>query len=35
VRGRVQQSVLELASRFPLYPKRLRQRPEQEAMGAD
>jgi glycine hydroxymethyltransferase len=35
VRGQVQQSVLELASRFPLYPKRLRQRPEQEAMGAD
>jgi glycine hydroxymethyltransferase len=35
VRGKVQQSVLELASRFPLYPKRLRQRPEQEAMGAD
>lgn len=35
VRERVQQSVLELASRFPLYPKRLRQRPEQEAMGAD
>ncbi len=35
VRGKVQQSVLELASRFPLYSKRLRQRPEQEAMGAD
>ncbi|MBV9958539.1 MAG: serine hydroxymethyltransferase [Acidobacteria bacterium] len=35
VRAQVQQSVLELAQRFPLYPKRLRQRPEQEAMGAD
>jgi glycine hydroxymethyltransferase len=35
VRSKVQQEVAELASRFPLYPKRLRQRPEQEAMGAD
>jgi len=35
VRDKVRQGVLELASRFPLYPKRARQRPEQEAMGAD
>ncbi len=35
VRGKVQRDVNELAARFPLYPKRLRQRPEQEAMGAD
>ena len=35
VRRKVQLEVSELASRFPLYPKRLRQRPEQEAMGAD
>ena len=35
VRSRVQRDVNELAARFPLYPKRLRQRPEQEAMGAD
>ncbi|MDQ5838522.1 MAG: serine hydroxymethyltransferase, partial [Acidobacteriota bacterium] len=35
VRTRVRESVLELTSRFPLYPKRLRQRPESEAMGAD
>jgi glycine hydroxymethyltransferase len=35
VRNKVRQGVLELASRFPLYPKRARQRPEQEAMGAD
>ena len=35
VRRKVQLDVAELTSRFPLYPKRLRQRPEQEAMGAD
>jgi glycine hydroxymethyltransferase len=36
VRGKVKLSVAELASRFPLYPKRLRQgAPQQEAMGAD
>ncbi len=35
VRGKVQQGVIELSARFPLYPARLRQRPEQEAMGAD
>jgi len=35
VRDKVRKGVLELASRFPLYPKRARQRPEQEAMGAD
>src|SRR5437868_9143678 len=35
VRRKVQLDVTELTSRFPLYPKRLRQRPEQEAMGAD
>jgi glycine hydroxymethyltransferase len=35
VRRRIQQEVAELASKFPLYSKRLRQRPEQEAMGAD
>lgn len=35
VRRKVQLDVMELTSRFPLYPKRLRQRPEQEAMGAD
>ncbi|HEY0077097.1 MAG TPA: serine hydroxymethyltransferase [Pyrinomonadaceae bacterium] len=34
-RTRVKQSVHELAARFPLYPKRLRQTPEVEAMGAD
>src|ERR687886_317967 len=34
VRGRVRQSVHELAARFPLYPKRLRRRPDAEAMGA-
>ena len=36
VRHKVKQAVIELAARFPLYPKRLRQRtPEVEAMGAD
>jgi glycine hydroxymethyltransferase len=35
VRRKVQQGVAELTAQFPLYPKRLRQRPEQEAMGAD
>jgi glycine hydroxymethyltransferase len=35
VRSKVQLDVAELTSRFPLYPKRLRHRPEQEAMGAD
>jgi glycine hydroxymethyltransferase len=35
VRRKIQQEVAELTSNFPLYPKRLRQRPEQEAMGAD
>jgi glycine hydroxymethyltransferase len=36
VRRKVQQGVSELTARFPLYPKRLKQRaPEQEAMGAD
>ena len=35
VRRKVQLDVAALTSRFPLYPKRLRQRPEQEAMGAD
>jgi glycine/serine hydroxymethyltransferase len=36
VRRKVQEGVTELAARFPLYPKRLKQRaPEQEAMGAD
>jgi glycine hydroxymethyltransferase len=36
VRRRVQQQVAELASRFPLYPKRLKLRAsQQEAMGAD
>src|SRR5437764_960215 len=35
VRRKVQLDVAELTSRFPLYPKRLRQRPEREAMGAD
>jgi glycine hydroxymethyltransferase len=35
VRRRVQRQVEELAARFPLYPKRLRQRaPQPEAMGA-
>ncbi|MBC7911687.1 MAG: serine hydroxymethyltransferase, partial [Pyrinomonadaceae bacterium] len=35
VRSKVQRGVNELAARFPLYAKRARQRPEQEAMGAD
>jgi glycine hydroxymethyltransferase len=34
VRNRVRQGVAELAAEFPLYTNRLRQRPEQEAMGA-
>jgi glycine hydroxymethyltransferase len=34
VQRSVQQGVAELTSRFPLYPKRLKLRPEQEAMGA-
>jgi glycine hydroxymethyltransferase len=34
VRARVSESVHELASRFPLYPSRLRRRPESEAAGA-
>ena len=35
-RDKVRQGVAELAARFPLYPKRFKQRPpEQEAMGAD
>ena len=34
VRSKVKQGVLELSAQFPLYSKRLRQRPEQEAMGA-
>lgn len=35
VRDKVRAGVLELTARFPLYPRRARQRPEQEAMGAD
>jgi glycine hydroxymethyltransferase len=35
VRRKVQQEVSELASRFPLYPSRLKQAPQPEAMGAD
>ncbi len=35
VRRKVQQSVAELAARFPLYPNRLRKAPQEEAMGAD
>jgi glycine hydroxymethyltransferase len=36
VRRKVKQEIAELTARFPLYPKRLKQRaPEQEAMGAD
>ncbi len=35
VRDKVRREVIELSSQFPLYPNRLRQRPEQEAMGAD
>jgi glycine hydroxymethyltransferase len=32
---KVREGVLELSARFPLYPNRLRPRPEAEAMGAD
>jgi glycine hydroxymethyltransferase len=36
VRHKVQRGVSELTARFPLYPKRFKERaPEQEAMGAD
>jgi glycine hydroxymethyltransferase len=35
VRDKVKQQVHELAARFPLYPQRLKRRPEVEAMGAD
>ena len=35
MRAQVLQSVNELAARFPLYPKRLKRRPETEAIGAD
>jgi len=35
VRAQVRQSVHELSARFPLYPKRLKRRPETEAIGAD
>ncbi|HEX8180341.1 MAG TPA: serine hydroxymethyltransferase [Pyrinomonadaceae bacterium] len=35
VRDKVTQQVRELAARFPLYPQRLKRRPEMEAMGAD
>ncbi len=35
VRRRVQQGVVDLTSRFPLYPKRLKRSHGQEAMGAD
>jgi glycine hydroxymethyltransferase len=35
VRDKVKQSVHELTAQFPLYPKRLKRRPEVEAMGAD
>lgn len=34
-RRKVQQGVADLTARFPLYSKRLKRRPEQEAMGAD
>ncbi|CAN5826932.1 MAG: serine hydroxymethyltransferase [Pyrinomonadaceae bacterium] len=34
-RRKVQQGVADLAARFPLYPQRLKRRPEQEAMGAN
>ncbi|HYP54433.1 MAG TPA: serine hydroxymethyltransferase, partial [Pyrinomonadaceae bacterium] len=34
-RRKVRRQVRELAARFPLYAKRLRQAPEHEAMGAD
>ncbi len=35
VRRTVRQSVSEITARFPLYSKRLKQAPQQEAMGAD
>jgi len=35
VRRKVQRGVAELTARFPLYPQRLKRRPEQEAMSAD
>jgi glycine hydroxymethyltransferase len=35
VRNKVSREVAELASRFPLYPQRLKQAPQPEAMGAD
>jgi glycine hydroxymethyltransferase len=35
VRDKVKLAVHELAAQFPLYPKRLKRRPEVEAMGAD
>jgi glycine hydroxymethyltransferase len=35
VRDKIKQSVHELTAQFPLYPKRLKHRPEVEAMGAD
>lgn len=35
VRGKVQQGVADLTARFPLYPKRLKQKLGQDAMGAD
>jgi glycine hydroxymethyltransferase len=35
VRARVTESVHELSARFPLYPRRLRRRPEAGAVGAD
>jgi len=35
VRSKVQRGVGELTARFPLYPKRLRQRSEMNAMRAD
>ncbi len=34
-RRKVQRGVADLTARFPLYPNRLKRRPEQEAMGAD
>jgi glycine hydroxymethyltransferase len=34
-RRKVQQGVADLTARFPLYPQRLKRRPEQEAMSAD
>jgi glycine hydroxymethyltransferase len=35
VQAKVKQGVAELASRFPLYAKRLKHKPEQDAVGAD